>query len=88
MSELRQELINIIPAKSELLGEIKVSGAETKAFFKIKINSATDTSVRNVDSISDLDTLITEKEFTGISRSDLAKYLDPGFGFQRDGKYN
>ena len=90
LSELRQELINIIPAKSELLGEIKVSGeTEIEAFFKITINSVTDTNVRNVDSlISDLDTMIREKKFTGISRSDTAKYLDPDFGFQRYGKYN
>jgi hypothetical protein len=62
---------------------------ESQAFFNLKIKASKDTSVRDVDSlIKDVDILIRKKGYTGISRSNTTKYLDPEFGFQRNCKYN
>ena len=82
LTQLKLDLARVVPADPDQLGKIRCKVLDSVAFCDLPIKA----NQKNI--VSDLDSLIREKDLTQISRVNTTRYLDPSVGFQTKSEYN
>jgi len=68
--------------------QIDTSTPSKQIIISLQIKDTRDSSKRNTDNLKDdLDVMIRNKDYTGISKYNHTKFLDNEYGYQPNGNY-
>ena len=92
LDQLKYEISLILPVGLDRLNiknyQIDTSTPSDQLIISLQIEETRDLSKRNTERLKeDLDVLIRNKDYTGISKHDHTKLLDNEYGYQLNGNY-